>query len=139
MFPHIYIETVILMRIWQEFLSRAIDPPAVSSLDHALFVLDELGALSPEGDLTPMGQHLVSATSELALFPCSVFSQRQCSRSISDSARCEQSLYTYLQSLCSGKLTSLIDARSRRHLPVLGSNTYRSSCNVVQALVLEPY
>ncbi|GJE89518.1 HrpA-like RNA helicase [Phanerochaete sordida] len=40
------------------FLSRAIDPPTMSALDHALFVLNELGAISPEGDLTPMGQHL---------------------------------------------------------------------------------
>lgn len=48
-----------LTRLAQGFLSQAIDPPAVSALDHALTVLNEIGAVSQEGELTPMGQHLV--------------------------------------------------------------------------------
>lgn len=43
----------------QQFLSRAIDPPEISAIDGALTTLTELGAITEEGDLTPMGQHLV--------------------------------------------------------------------------------
>lgn len=38
----------------------------MSALDHALVVLDELGAISPEGDMTPMGQYLVSGPGKQA-------------------------------------------------------------------------
>jgi HrpA-like RNA helicase len=43
----------------QNFLSRAIDPPDISAIDDALATLTNLGAISEEGELTPLGQNLV--------------------------------------------------------------------------------
>ncbi|KAF7792540.1 hypothetical protein EIP86_003581 [Pleurotus ostreatoroseus] len=43
----------------KSFLSRAIDPPDISSIDHALTVLTELGAITEAAELTPLGQYLV--------------------------------------------------------------------------------
>jgi ATP-dependent RNA helicase DHX57 len=43
----------------QNFLSRAIDPPEISAIDDALATLTNLGAISEEGELTPLGQNLV--------------------------------------------------------------------------------
>ena len=45
----------------QNFLSRAIDPPEMTAIDHALRILEELGAITDTGELTPLGQNLVSS------------------------------------------------------------------------------
>ena len=34
----------------------------MTAIDHALRILEELGAISDTGELTPLGQNLVSAT-----------------------------------------------------------------------------
>ncbi|KIP11667.1 hypothetical protein PHLGIDRAFT_27719 [Phlebiopsis gigantea 11061_1 CR5-6] len=51
----------------KNFLSQAIDPPSASALDHAILVLEELGALSAEGEVTPMGQYLAMLPVDLRL------------------------------------------------------------------------
>ena len=66
----------------QDFLSQAIDPPSASALDHAISVLDELGALSPEGDVTPMGQHLVRDPRFPSLANADTILRRRCYPSI---------------------------------------------------------
>ena len=43
------------------FLSRALDPPDMAAMDHALSMLTELGAISDNGEVTALGQHLVRA------------------------------------------------------------------------------
>lgn len=43
----------------QTFLSRALDPPDMAAMDHALATLEELGATESGGQVTPLGQHLV--------------------------------------------------------------------------------
>ncbi|TFY64181.1 hypothetical protein EVJ58_g2777 [Rhodofomes roseus] len=41
------------------FLSRAIDPPELSAVDAALLTLENLGAIGTDGELTPLGRHMV--------------------------------------------------------------------------------
>ena len=51
-----------LTDVRQSFLSRAIDPPEIAAIDHALTTLQELGAITYDtGEVTPLGQHLVGA------------------------------------------------------------------------------
>lgn len=47
----------------QTFLARAIDPPDISAVDKALDILEELGAVGPDGELTALGRHMVRDTS----------------------------------------------------------------------------
>ncbi|KAF8910089.1 P-loop containing nucleoside triphosphate hydrolase protein [Gymnopilus junonius] len=42
----------------KKFLSKAIDPPAVSAIDRAWNTLEELGAVNEEGRLTALGKHI---------------------------------------------------------------------------------
>ncbi|KAF7302730.1 Dead deah box [Mycena chlorophos] len=49
------------------FLSRAIDPPAVSAMEAAWTVLEELGAVDLQGKLTPLGRHMSSLPVDLRL------------------------------------------------------------------------
>ncbi|KAJ7070765.1 P-loop containing nucleoside triphosphate hydrolase protein [Mycena amicta] len=49
------------------FLSRAIDPPAVSAMQAAWTVLEELGAVDLQGRLTPLGRHMSSLPVDLRL------------------------------------------------------------------------
>ncbi|KAJ3555162.1 hypothetical protein NM688_g2729 [Phlebia brevispora] len=51
----------------KSFLSRAMDPPAMAAIDHALAVLSELGAITETGELTPMGQYLAMLPMDLRL------------------------------------------------------------------------
>ncbi|KAL4253594.1 hypothetical protein ABKN59_003415 [Abortiporus biennis] len=50
----------------KSFLSKAIDPPDLANIDHALEVLEEIGAIS-EGNVTPLGQHLSTLPLDLRL------------------------------------------------------------------------
>jgi ATP-dependent RNA helicase DHX57 len=49
------------------FLSRAIDPPKVSSMEAAWTVLEELGAVDLKGKLTPLGRHISQLPVDLRL------------------------------------------------------------------------
>ncbi|THH29051.1 hypothetical protein EUX98_g5134 [Antrodiella citrinella] len=49
------------------FLSRALDPPNMAAMDHALTTLEELGAVSDTGEVTALGQHLASLPLDLRL------------------------------------------------------------------------
>ncbi|KAJ7103273.1 P-loop containing nucleoside triphosphate hydrolase protein [Mycena belliarum] len=49
------------------FLSRAIDPPKVASMEAAWTVLEELGAVDPDGKLTPLGRHISQLPVDLRL------------------------------------------------------------------------
>jgi HrpA-like RNA helicase len=44
----------------QAFLSQAVDPPSVATMDRALTTLEELGAIDNTGTLTALGKHIVS-------------------------------------------------------------------------------
>lgn len=49
------------------FLSRAIDPPKVASMQAAWTVLEELGAVDLQGRLTPLGRHISQLPVDLRL------------------------------------------------------------------------
>ncbi|KAJ7675357.1 P-loop containing nucleoside triphosphate hydrolase protein [Mycena rosella] len=49
------------------FLSRAIDPPKVASMEAAWTVLEELGAVDMNGRLTPLGRHISQLPVDLRL------------------------------------------------------------------------
>ncbi|EMD42249.1 hypothetical protein CERSUDRAFT_110776 [Gelatoporia subvermispora B] len=49
------------------FLGKAIDPPDMVAIDHALSTLEELAALAPDGTLTPLGLHLSALPMDLRL------------------------------------------------------------------------
>ncbi|KAJ6504362.1 P-loop containing nucleoside triphosphate hydrolase protein [Mycena vulgaris] len=49
------------------FLSRAIDPPKVASMEAAWTVLEELGAVDLKGKLTPLGRHISQLPVDLRL------------------------------------------------------------------------
>ncbi|KAJ7492368.1 P-loop containing nucleoside triphosphate hydrolase protein [Mycena latifolia] len=49
------------------FLSRAIDPPKVASMEAAWTVLEELGAVDLNGKLTPLGRHISQLPVDLRL------------------------------------------------------------------------
>ncbi|OCH95734.1 P-loop containing nucleoside triphosphate hydrolase protein [Obba rivulosa] len=49
------------------FLGKAIDPPEMAAIDHALSTLEELAALAPDGSLTPLGIHLSTLPMDLRL------------------------------------------------------------------------
>ncbi|KAI0059514.1 P-loop containing nucleoside triphosphate hydrolase protein [Artomyces pyxidatus] len=49
------------------FLSRAIDPPKVVAMDKALAVLEELGAIDQDGNLTALGRHMALLPVDLRL------------------------------------------------------------------------
>lgn len=51
----------------KSFLSRALDPPEISAVDHALNVLEELSAIDQDGDLTPLGRHMAILPVDLRL------------------------------------------------------------------------
>ncbi|KAI0041900.1 P-loop containing nucleoside triphosphate hydrolase protein [Auriscalpium vulgare] len=51
----------------KKFLSRAIDPPAVAAMDKALEILEELGAIDAEGNLTALGRHMALLPVDLRL------------------------------------------------------------------------
>ncbi|KAI0320072.1 P-loop containing nucleoside triphosphate hydrolase protein [Amylostereum chailletii] len=51
----------------KEFLGRAIDPPEVAAMDKALSVLEELGAIDEEGQLTALGRHMAVLPLDLRL------------------------------------------------------------------------
>ena len=53
----------------QSFLSRALDPPDMAAMDHALSLLEELGAVSDTGEVTALGQHLVRLCSSHPFHP----------------------------------------------------------------------
>jgi len=57
----------------KRFLSRAIDPPEIASVEGALATLTELGAITEEGELTPMGQHLATLPVDLRLGKMLIF------------------------------------------------------------------
>lgn len=46
----------------QAFLNRALDPPDMAAMDHALAVLQQLGAVDQSDEVTPLGEHLVCIT-----------------------------------------------------------------------------
>lgn len=41
------------------FLARAIDPPELTAIDAALATLEDLSAVATDGELTPLGRHMV--------------------------------------------------------------------------------
>ncbi|KAH8094722.1 P-loop containing nucleoside triphosphate hydrolase protein [Cristinia sonorae] len=51
----------------KNFLSRALDPPNMNAMDHALSTLEELGAIADSGEVTPLGQHLATLPLDLRL------------------------------------------------------------------------
>ncbi|KAM5535888.1 hypothetical protein V8D89_010506 [Ganoderma adspersum] len=51
----------------KSFLSRAIDPPDISAVDKALEVLEELSAISSDGELTALGRHMAMLPMDLRL------------------------------------------------------------------------
>ncbi|OSX67177.1 hypothetical protein POSPLADRAFT_1128023 [Postia placenta MAD-698-R-SB12] len=51
----------------KSFLSRALDPPEISAVDHALYVLEELSAINQDGELTPLGRHMAILPVDLRL------------------------------------------------------------------------
>ncbi|KAI0691979.1 P-loop containing nucleoside triphosphate hydrolase protein [Cytidiella melzeri] len=57
----------------KKFLARAIDPPEMSAIDGALATLTELGAITEDGELTPMGQHLSTLPVDLRLGKMLIF------------------------------------------------------------------
>ena len=53
------------LMLWQAFLGRAVDPPAMEAMDKALSVLEELGAIDANGSLTALGRHIVRSIARL--------------------------------------------------------------------------
>ncbi|KAI0308348.1 P-loop containing nucleoside triphosphate hydrolase protein [Multifurca ochricompacta] len=51
----------------KQFLSRAIDPPDVATMDKALAVLEALGAIDQDGRLTALGRHVALLPLDLRL------------------------------------------------------------------------
>ncbi|TCD63345.1 hypothetical protein EIP91_005646 [Steccherinum ochraceum] len=49
------------------FLSRALDPPEMAAMNHALVTLEEIGAVADDGAVTPLGQHLATLPLDLRL------------------------------------------------------------------------
>ncbi|KAH9932077.1 P-loop containing nucleoside triphosphate hydrolase protein [Epithele typhae] len=55
------------MNAFPPFLARAVDPPEITAIDNALEVLEELSAISGDGELTALGRHMAMLPMDLRL------------------------------------------------------------------------
>ncbi|TFK56866.1 P-loop containing nucleoside triphosphate hydrolase protein [Heliocybe sulcata] len=81
----------------KRFLTRAIDPPEVAALDSAWSVLEDLGAIGEDGQLTALGRHMSMLPVDLRLAKMLVLGTIfQCLGPILDVAACLSSKPLFL-------------------------------------------